>query len=212
MERLRLRMLEEGHRLIDAARSEGIDLRLLGGLGVREHCHTLEVCARDYSDLDMVALAKQAHRLARLFATFGYVENHDVSTATENAELQFVRSCQHSQGSGEQRADLDFTFEQLSACLGGSCVDVHLNERAYWRCVPTRVWSYTIGGYQVMKKWLSYRERAVLDRDLTPDEARYVMEMARRIAATLLLEPDLVANYERVKAETYSRSGVRSDA
>ena len=69
--------------------------------------------------------------------------------------------------------------------------------------MPARVWSYTIGGYQVMKKWLSYRERPLLGRDLKPDEARYVTEMARRIAAILLLEPALDANYERVKADTY---------
>jgi hypothetical protein len=55
-----------------------------------------------------------------------------------------------------------------------------------------------------MKKWLSYRERSLLGRDLRPDEARYVMEMARRIAAILLLEPALDANYERVKADTYA--------
>jgi len=54
-----------------------------------------------------------------------------------------------------------------------------------------------------MKKWLSYRERALLGRDLRPDEARYVQEMTRRIAAILLLEPALDENYERVKAETY---------
>jgi hypothetical protein len=65
------------------------------------------------------------------------------------------------------------------------------------------VWSYTIGGYQVMKKWLSYRERPLLGRDLTADEARYVTEMARRIAALLLLEPALDENYAAVKAETY---------
>ena len=38
-----------------------------------------------------------------------------------------------------------------------------------------------------MKKWLSYRERPLLGRDLKPDEARYVTEMTRRIAAILLL-------------------------
>jgi hypothetical protein len=89
------------------------------------------------------------------------------------------------------------------ACLGGTCVDVFLNERAYWRCVPARVWHYTIGGYQVMKKWLSYRERPLLGRDLTAEEARYVTEMARRIAALLLLEPALDENYAAVKAETF---------
>ena len=58
-----------------------------------------------------------------------------------------------------------------------------------------------------MKKWLSYRERALLGRELTPDEARYVTEMTRRITAILLLEPALDANYERVKAETYPWPG-----
>jgi len=58
-----------------------------------------------------------------------------------------------------------------------------------------------------MKKWLSYRERALLRRDLKPDEARYVTEMARRIAALVLLEPALDENYERVKADTYAWSG-----
>ncbi len=104
----------------------------------------------------------------------------------------------------EALAALGLTDQQLMACLGDTCADVYLNERAYWRCVPKRVWTYTIGGYQVMKKWLSYRERPLLGRDLKPDEARYVTEMARRIAALLLLEPALDDNYERVKAETYA--------
>ena len=106
-------------------------------------------------------------------------------------------------GFREGLADLGLTYEQLMACLGGTCVDVFLNERAYWRCVPMGVWRYTIGGYQVMKKWLSYRERPLLGRDLTAEEARYVTEMARRIAALLLLEPALDANYARVKGDTY---------
>ena len=49
----------------------------------------------------------------------------------------------------------------------------------------------TIGGYQVMKKWLSYREAPLLGRDLRNEEAREVQAMARRIAAILLLEPAL---------------------
>jgi len=70
--------------------------------------------------------------------------------------------------------------------------------------VPARVWEYTIGGYQVIKKWLSYREFNILGRSLTDREAREVMQMARRIAAILLLETGLNANYERVKAHGYS--------
>jgi hypothetical protein len=112
----------------------------------------------------------------------------------------------------EGLAELQFTFDQLMTCFGGTCVDIYLNDRSYWRCLPKRVWAFTIGGYPVIKKWLSYRERPLLGRDITVDEARYVTEMARRIAAVLLLEPALDANYKRVKADTYSWSAVRSDA
>ncbi len=69
--------------------------------------------------------------------------------------------------------------------------------------VPAGVWGYTIGGYQVIKKWLSYRELGLLGRPLTPDEAREVMNMARRVAAILLLQPQLDANYYGIKADTY---------
>ena len=54
-----------------------------------------------------------------------------------------------------------------------------------------------------MKKWLSYREEKLLGRPLTKEEVRYVQEMARRIAAILLLEPELDANYQNVKAHTF---------
>jgi hypothetical protein len=88
--------------------------------------------------------------------------------------------------------------------LGKRTYDVFLNDVAYWKNVPARVWDYTIGGYQVIKKWLSYREADLLGRSLTPEEAREVMNTARRIAAILLLEPALDANYLSAKSSTYS--------
>jgi hypothetical protein len=78
--------------------------------------------------------------------------------------------------------------------------DVYLNDVAYWAKVPAGVWEYTLGGYPVLKKWLSYRERRVLGRDLTPEEARAFTRIARRIAALLALEEALDANYRRVRA------------
>lgn len=57
-----------------------------------------------------------------------------------------------------------------------------------------------LGGYQVIKKWLSYREQAILGRALKPEEVAYLSEMVRRIAAILLLSPALDANYEAAKA------------
>ena len=84
-----------------------------------------------------------------------------------------------------------------------------MNEVAYWRNIPAHVWDYTIGGYQVIKKWLSYRERTMLGRAFTPAEAREVRDMARRIAALILLQPELDANYAAVKANLYAWPGSR---
>jgi hypothetical protein len=64
------------------------------------------------------------------------------------------------------------------------------------------VWEYTIGGYQVIKKWLSYREKELLGRGLAPEEVRYVTEMARRLAALIALQPSSDENYQRVTEAT----------
>ena len=71
--------------------------------------------------------------------------------------------------------------------LGGTAFDIYLNDRAHWRNVPEAVWNYKLGGYQVLKKWLSYRERRVLGRNLKPDEVQHFTDTARRIAAILTL-------------------------
>jgi hypothetical protein len=88
-------MRDEARAVVDAARAEGLTVRLLGGLGVREHCRDLELCARDYSDIDLVARAAESRRLAALLARFGYREDYAVAGATGNGQLQFVRPCRH---------------------------------------------------------------------------------------------------------------------
>ena len=93
------------------------------------------------------------------------------------------------QGRNVQRA---YTPEERAALagatptLGETTYDIYLNASAYWRNVPAGVWTYKLGGYQVLKKWLSYRERAILRRPLKPDEVQHFAETARRIAAILL--------------------------
>ena len=75
----------------------------------------------------------------------------------------------------------------LRSVLGEKAFDVYLNERALWRCVPAAVWNYKLGGYQVLKKWLSYRERDILGRPLKPEEVQHFTDTARRIAGILML-------------------------
>ena len=71
--------------------------------------------------------------------------------------------------------------------LGDSTFDIYLNDRAYWCNIPAAVWNYKLGGYQVLKKWLSYREHGVLSRPMKPDEVQHFTDTARRIAAILTL-------------------------
>ena len=73
------------------------------------------------------------------------------------------------------------------ATLGETTFDIHLNSNAFWCNVPIGVWTYKLGGYQVLKKWLSYRERAILKRPLSDKEVQYFTDTARRIAAIVQL-------------------------
>ena len=70
--------------------------------------------------------------------------------------------------------------------------------------MPLPVWNFTIGGYQVMKKWLRYREEKLLGRALTLDELDYVTAMARRLSALVLLQTKLDENYRAVTANGYA--------
>ena len=101
-------------------------------------------------------------------------------------------------GSGEavmpgrgQLRERDFSAGERAAlgasvqALGGSTFDVYLNSRVFWRNLPAAVWRYKLGGYPVLKKWLSYRERDIVGRPLNETEVRHFSGTARRISALL---------------------------
>ena len=95
---------------------------------------------------------------------------------------------------GQGRAiERDYTAAEREALgdavdvLGDATVDVHLNDNARWSNIPATVWNYKLGGYQVLKKWLSYRESRVLGRDLLPQEVQHFTDTARRISAILAM-------------------------
>ena len=85
--------------------------------------------------------------------------------------------------------------ENRGLALLRGAVDVYLNDTNYWRGVPESAWNFVIGGYQPIKKWLSYREEAILGRPLNKDEAREITGMVRRLTALVLLGDQLDANY-----------------
>jgi hypothetical protein len=88
--------------------------------------------------------------------------------------------------------------------VGDKTFDVFLNDVAYWKNVPMGVWDYVIGGYQVFKKWLSYRDYQVLGRSLSTDEIRQGTGITRRLAAILLMQPALDENYKKIKKQAFS--------
>jgi len=88
--------------------------------------------------------------------------------------------------------------------LGATCFDIHLNQTTFWRGIPATVWRFTIGGYQVLKKWLSYREHTLLRRPLTDAEALHFRSVARRLTALVLLGPALDGNYRGCTAQVWS--------
>ena len=89
------------------------------------------------------------------------------------------------------RHNLD--LDTVLTLLGSGAVDVHINSAAGWSAVPAKVWSYTLGGYPVLKKWLSYRETEVMGRPLRGEEMLHFAKTVRRITEILCMGPALDA-------------------
>ena len=86
-------------------------------------------------------------------------------------------------GKRDYTADERAALGDATGVLGQTTFDIYLNGNAFWCNVPAAVWRYKLGGYQVLKKWLSYRERAVLGRALVLEEVQHFADTARRIGA-----------------------------
>ena len=97
-------------------------------------------------------------------------------------------------------ADNEGLTNEQRDVLGEQMLDIYINDNARWRGIPAAVWDYKVGGFQVLRKWLSYRDKRVIDRDLTITEARVFTDVARRLTALVLLGPRLDANYINVTA------------
>ncbi len=138
------------------------------------------------------ALAQSAatgRRLARLLDTESDVTDLldtsiAVPTTTDGAPMQ-PNDFNLSAGWGHFGANQAVMPGQGKVKRRGQMVDVYLNDQAYWKDVPSEVWQYRLGGYQVLKKWLSYRESKVLGRSLEVSEVAWFSEVARRIDAIL---------------------------
>lgn len=88
---------------------------------------------------------------------------------------------------------------------GNSTGDLYINEETYFSNVPEAVWTYQLGGYPVLKKWLGYRQ---LDRrggrPISDYERRAFRQIVQRIAALLALSPLLDELYQEAAASSFT--------
>jgi Type ISP C-terminal specificity domain len=102
-----------------------------------------------------------------------------------------------------------FTTDELPAAEYGEAWgermdDLFLNDDAYFANVPELVWTYQLGGYPVLKKWLGYRQADRRDgKPLTDDERRWFRQIIQRIAALLALGPSLESLYQEAAANAF---------
>jgi len=159
----------------------------------------------------LLASAAHGRTVAALLDTEAQVPG--VTCGKIRDELKIVGLCQRVDGKqiNPEAGDLDVTAGwghagkegvtmpgrgRVEASVGAAeGMDVYLNAEVYWKNIPQPAWEMTIGGYQVLKKWLSYREKALLGRSLTLAEARTFTETARRLTALVALSPRLDENY-----------------
>ena len=133
--------------------------------------------------------ATKGHHLARLLDTESDVTDLlDTSIAvptTIDGQPMQPKDFKLTSGWGHYGANQAVMPGQGNIERRGDVLDVYLNDRAYWEDVPIEVWEYRLGGYQVLKKWLSYRESKVLGRSLEVSEVAWFSEVARRVAGIL---------------------------
>lgn len=159
---------------------------------VRPEIQTIAVISRvDSGQLQLEELAATAG--------WGHAGQNGVVMPGKGKAVERDYTVEEKQAIVNGTGQLGISPEQALDLLGERAFDIYLNDVAYWKNIPAKVWEYTIGGYQVIKKWLSYREADLLGRPLSPEEAREVTNMARRIAAIILLQPVLDENYDECK-------------
>ena len=144
-----------------------------------------------------------------LSARWGYVGKNSATMPGPGKTIERLFATDEQKVVEAAAAEAGVRNSDATGLLGGSTVDVLLNEYACWSNVPRAAWDYTIGGYQVLKKWLSYRDQEVVRRVLTKNEARTFSQIVARLVVLLLLAPSLDENYRLCATDAFEWSTVR---
>jgi hypothetical protein len=83
--------------------------------------------------------------------------------------------------------------------------DLYINDDALFANLPQAVWTYQLGGYPVLKKWLGYRQADRREgKPLTDDERKWFRQIIQRVAALLALGNDLNDLYQLAAADAFT--------
>jgi hypothetical protein len=81
----------EMNRLMDAARANAIDMRVIGGLAVRAHSHVhRQAFVREYPDIDFVVHKKARRKLSPFFKEMGYIPDREFNILNGTRRQIFV--------------------------------------------------------------------------------------------------------------------------
>ncbi len=84
-------VIKEATRIIDIGQSQGIVLRLLGGVAIGVRCPGAKnpAIARQYPDIDLAGFKKQGRVIRNLFSTLGYSSNDMFNAIRGGRRLMF---------------------------------------------------------------------------------------------------------------------------
>jgi hypothetical protein len=107
-----LEYVDRAVELVEQARAEGIELRILGSLAYRLHCPNslalFEEMKRDLTDIDFAARHEQRKAIRDYLRGRGLVIDNDIVVATEGKRYAFVDP--------ETRLNVDVFFDELYFC------------------------------------------------------------------------------------------------
>jgi predicted helicase len=83
---------------------------------------------------------------------------------------------------------------------------VYINPETYFAGVPSEVWEYHVGGYQVAEKWLKDRK----ERTLSSDEVTHYCKVVAALAETIKIQKGLDESFEEVEKSILGITGKKN--